>query len=150
MFTGEFKHTIDAKGRVSVPSDMRDALRSLDDDKFVVTQGVGDACLWVLPMSAWKELTDIIKKKGLGGRALTRLRRKLFTNAKNSGLDKVGRISLTEQAIEYAGLGKDVVFAGVGTHIELWAPDQWDEQKAILDEDDNEDLMLDTLAELGL
>lgn len=150
MFTGEFKHSIDTKGRVSVPSNMRDVLKSDFDDRLVVTHSLLGRCLWAFPHAEWEALADRITRSGLGGRALMKLRRKLFPSARICPIDKAGRILLPDALREHAGLGREVTFASVGRYVELWQPELWEEEKGSLDDDETTDALLDTMAELGL
>ena len=150
MFTGEYKHTIDAKGRVSVPSGMRDVLRVSYDERFVITHSLLGRCLWAFPYEEWQALAERIAKSGLGGRPLMKLRRKLFPNARTCPLDKAGRILLHEPLRMYAEISQEVTFASVGRYVELWRPELWDTEKASLDDDETTDILLTAMAELGL
>ena len=103
MFMGEYNHTVDAKGRLIVPSKFREQL----GDEFVVTKGL-DGCLFVYENSEWKALEEKLHALPL-------------TNANA----RKGRILLPAVLRDFAGIEKDAVLVGVGSRIEIWAKDRW-------------------------
>ena len=150
MFTGEHKHSVDKKGRVSVPSEMREVLREQYDERFVVTKGLLGNCLWAFPYDEWKKLAEKIADTGVGGRQLIKLKRKLFPAARTCPVDKAGRILLPEPLRAYAQIEGACTFASAGRYVELWRPEFWDEEAAQLEDDESTDAILDTMADLGL
>ncbi|MBQ9980315.1 MAG: division/cell wall cluster transcriptional repressor MraZ [Oscillospiraceae bacterium] len=110
--TGEYRHTIDAKGRVSVPSRLREKLGS----QFYVTIGL-DRCLAVYSQSRWDEFAEKFASQPY---AKARHMRPIFANACCCELDAQGRILLPQKLREYAGLKKEVTIIGVYTHAEIW------------------------------
>jgi len=151
LFSGEFKHAVDGKGRVSVPSRVRDVLKTKHDDELlVVTRSPADSCLWAFPQSLFEKLATEIASRGVGNRALMKLRRKVFHAATPCSIDKHGRILLPEKLREYADIVKEAVFVGQLTYVELWAPGRWETELDTLDEDATVDSMLNTMSELGL
>ncbi|BBF43015.1 cell division protein MraZ [Lachnospiraceae bacterium KM106-2] len=120
MFMGEYNHTIDTKGRIIVPSKLRDAL----GDEFVVTLGL-DGCLFVYPNDEW--LNFVNQLKGLPGTKDARqLQRYFMAGAVTCEADKQGRILIPSKLREHAGLEKDVVFVGVLSKIEIWSKERWE------------------------
>ena len=148
MFTGEYTHTMDGKGRVSVPAELRDVLKAHYDERLIVTKSLEGGCLWAFPSKEWQRLADRIAEKGVGGRDLIRLRRRFFAPARTCTLDRAGRILLPEPLREHAQLEKDITFAAMGGYIEIWQPELWMSEVNALDE--SEDALLDAMAELGL
>lgn len=121
MFTGEYRHSVDDKGRIAVPSRFR---ASLADGAFV-SRWV-DACLAVFPRSEWEGLAD--KVAGLritdpGSRAFQRF---LFGGAIEAELDRQGRVLVPSYLRDWAGLAGEAVIVGSRDHAEIWAPDRWD------------------------
>jgi len=120
MFTGEFQHTLDGKGRVIIPSKLRDGL----GERFVITRGL-DQCLFVYPNSEWVRLEQKLKQLPFtksDSRAFTRL---FFSGAMEVEADKQGRILIPNNLREYAGIEKEVMFIGVSNRVEVWSEDAW-------------------------
>ena len=110
---GEYKHSIDAKGRLAMPAKLRDAL----GEHFTVTKGL-DGCLAVYPEKEWELLEDKIRTLGNGEKA-RRVKRYYFANAFDAQLDAQGRILIPAGLREFAGLQKDVVVIGQLDHAEI-------------------------------
>ena len=122
MYTGEYNHTIDTKGRMIVPSKFREAL----GESFMITRGVGH-CLAIYDMTEWNEY--ISKLRALPGNAeAKKMIRFIVAGAIEAEIDKQGRILVPANLREWAGLDKDVVLAGMIGHIEVWNKAKWEEQ----------------------
>ncbi|GAW92153.1 division/cell wall cluster transcriptional repressor MraZ [Calderihabitans maritimus] len=121
MFMGEYQHTIDDKGRLTLPARFREGL----GDSFVVTKGL-DNCLFVYPMDEWKQLEQKLKALPFTKKEARAFVRFFFSGATECGFDKQGRILLPANLREYAGLEKDVVIIGVSTRVEIWSKVNWD------------------------
>jgi MraZ protein len=120
MFLGEYQHTLDAKGRVSLPSKFRAQMTG----KLVVAKGF-DKCLYVYPADAYESFVS-----GLLGREdfdprIRQLRRLFTAGAVEAELDSAGRVSLPPKLREHAGLSKDVAITGNGNRIEIWDAESW-------------------------
>jgi len=120
MFLGEFVHTLDSKGRLTVPAKYRAEL----DAGMVVTRGM-DRCLAVFPMAKWKELSGRVSGLPMTDRRARALKRFLFASASDVSPDKQGRILIPPRLREYADLDGEVVVAGLNDHIEIWNPQAW-------------------------
>lgn len=130
MFMGEYNHTIDAKGRIIVPSKFRETL----GDTFVVTLGL-DGCLFVYPNDEWESF--LTKLNSLpGSKEARQLQRYFLAGATECEVDKQGRILIPTKLRETAGLDKDVVFVGVLSKIEIWSKERWDKNNIYDDMDD--------------
>ena len=139
MFTGEYNHSIDAKGRVIVPSKFREQL----GEEFVVTKGL-DGCLFVYPKTEWEGIEE--KFRGLPSNAETRrLMRFFFAGAATCEVDKQGRILIPPNLREHADLQKDIVSAGVLNRVEIGNKDRWQESSNY----DDMDEVAEHMAELG-
>ena len=139
MFMGEYNHTIDAKGRIIIPSKFREAL----GENFVVTLGL-DGCLFVYPNEEW--LTFVNQLKNLpGNKDARQLQRYFMAGAADCEVDKQGRILIPSKLREHASLDKDVVFVGVLSKIEIWSKERWENNSY-----DNMDDIADHMSEFGL
>ena len=120
MFLGEYAHTIDEKGRLTLPAKYRADLAP----GVVVTRGL-DKCLFIFPMDEWKKLSEKVSALPLTDVQAREFRRLLFSGANDVELDKQGRVLLPQYLREYAGLNGNVIVAGLNTHMEIWAPESW-------------------------
>ncbi len=116
---GEFHHTIDDKGRITIPAKVRTEL----GDNFIVTRGL-DNCLFVYPVDEWN---SIIKKyKELPNTKDARNFMRFFlSGAVSTELDKQGRVKLPQPLIEFASLTKDCIVIGVNDRLEIWSKERW-------------------------
>ena len=142
MFLGEFVHTIDEKGRLTIPARFRDDL----EGGLVVTCGI-DRCLAVYPMKAWKRLAKKVSALPMTDRRARAFRRLVFANASDFIPDKQGRVLIPPRLREYAGLDGEVVVTGLDTYIELWNSDSWGEERGRVEGDDAD---VETWAALGI
>ena len=120
MFTGEFQHTLDGKGRVIIPSRLRDGL----GERFVVTRGL-DQCLFVYPTSEWVRLEQKMKQLPFTKRDSRAFSRLFFSGAMEVEAHKQGRVLIPQNLREYAGIEKDVMFIGVSNRVEVWSEAAW-------------------------
>ncbi len=121
MFMGEYHHAIDLKGRLIIPSKLRDYLK----DHFIVTRGL-EGCLFVYPKQEWDIIID--KYKQLPDTKDRRYFMRIFlSGATVCDLDKQGRINIPVPLIEYANLKKDCIIIGVDERLEIWSKERWDE-----------------------
>lgn len=132
MFMGEYHHTIDDKGRLTIPSKIRYEL----GENFVVTRGL-DGCLFVYPKNTWDKI--VIKYQELPNvKDARNFMRFFLSGAVNQEFDKQGRINISSPLMKYADLAKDCVVIGVGDHLEIWSAERWN---SFIDE--NEDSLSD-------
>lgn len=122
MFMGEYQHTIDSKGRVSIPARFREEL----GEHFVTTKGL-DNCLFVYPMEEWHRLEQKLKSLPFTRADARAFARFFFSGAVECELDKQGRVLIPQMLREHAKIIKDVVIIGVSTRIEIWAKEVWEE-----------------------
>ena len=141
MFMGEYNHTIDAKGRVIVPSRFREAL----GDEFVVTKGL-DGCLFVYDEKEWAAFEEKLKSLPITNKDARAFVRFFLAGAACVEVDKQGRILLPGSLREFAGLAKDVVLIGVGSRIEVWSKERWEGAASF----DDMDEIAEHMADLGL
>lgn len=122
MFMGEYNHTVDAKGRLIVPSKFREQL----GDEFVVTKGL-DGCLFVYENTEWKALEEKLHALPLTNANARKFSRFFLAGATTCEVDKQGRILLPAVLRDFAKIDKDAVLVGVGSRIEIWSKDAWNE-----------------------
>lgn len=122
MFMGEYNHSIDAKGRLIIPSKFREML----GDEFVVTKGL-EGCLFVFEKYEFESFMDKLNEKSDLEAKVRKIKRFFISGAQEMEPDKQGRMLVPPTLREYAGLEKEVVFAGVGGHIEIWDKSKWDD-----------------------
>ncbi len=127
MFRGTFEHTIDDKGRVSVPLRFREILLAANDERVVITnfrQGPV-RCLDVYPYAAWTRLEEEFSAKPQFDPLVIKFQHYYFAAAQDCTLDKQGRILLPTTLRDYAGLKKDVAFTSALNKFRIWDRDQW-------------------------
>ena len=120
MFMGEYNHTVDAKGRLIVPSKFREQL----GDEFVVTKGL-DGCLFVYENTEWKALEEKLHALPLTNANARKFSRFFLAGATTCEVDKQGRILLPAVLRDFAKIDKDAVLVGVGSRIEIWSKELW-------------------------
>jgi MraZ protein len=122
MFHGQIRTSVDHKGRTSVPSNFRAELTDAADPGFTVAMSL-DPCLVVYPASRWREFGQRLAAMAAEHDAAARTARRWYLGgAFTLVLDGHGRVLLPQALREWAGLEKEVVWVGVGEHLELWEP----------------------------
>lgn len=127
MFLGQYRHSIDAKGRLTVPARFRELL----DEGAIVTQGF-ERNLIVLPEAGFNSMAAQVDKKSLTDPTARDLRRLLYASADRVTPDSNGRILIPGFLRERNALDGEAVLVGVGGHFEIWTPEEWDQRMNIL------------------
>ena len=129
MFTGEYRHTVDDKGRIAVPA------------KFRVQLGAGavvsrwlDACLAIHTQAGWDELAAKVAALPITNENSRRFQRFVFAGAAEVELDRQGRILLPSFLREQIDLANEAVVVGSRDHAEIWAPATWETYGRQLDD----------------
>lgn len=120
MFIGEFNHSMDPKGRVSIPSKFREEL----GDLFYITKGL-DNCLFIFPVEEWERFEEKLKALPLTNKNARAFVRLFFSGASECIFDKQGRILIPQVLREYAGIDHEAVIIGSGTRVEIWSQNGW-------------------------
>lgn len=122
MLTGEYRNTLDEKGRILFPAKMRQALSS---NVLVATQSI-DHCLWLFTIDEWKLVSAKLMDAAspFSGKNRMVLRR-FIAPAQELEFDKQGRLSIPQSLREYASLSKECVLLGVNKYMELWDADEY-------------------------
>ena len=147
MFRGRYEHTIDAKGRTSLPARYRDTLAALGQRHIVLTSGL-DPCLIAYTLPEWTAFEDRLAKLPQFDRAVQKLKRIYVSGAIECEVDDSGRILVPPTLREHASLKKDVLWAGSGKYAELWDKEGWKTHFQTTDEERRD--IAARLAELGL
>jgi MraZ protein len=121
VFFGEYRHTLDPKGRVVLPADFRDELA----DGCVVTKGQ-EKCLYVFTLARWGEEVEKLTRLPRTKKTVRDYQRVAFSGARVQEPDRQGRVSVPEVLREYAHLERDVVVIGVADLIEIWDQETWE------------------------
>ena len=124
MFYGEYKHSIDKKSRVIIPSRFREVIKEMCIEKLYLTRGL-DECLFVFPESEWKAQEARYKAMPFTKAEVRKFKRLFFSGAVEAVPDKQWRILLPDYLKNYAGLSKTIMIIGVSNRIEIWDKDKW-------------------------
>lgn len=122
VLLGEFRYSLDAKGRLFVPARWRDEL----SECVVVTKGL-DRCLHLMPRSRFEEVAERVIALPMNRRDNRGFSRIFFSGASEGQIDRQGRVPVPQHLREYAGLDRGVVLTGYYRDAEIWDEATWDE-----------------------
>ena len=142
MFTGEYRHSVDDKGRLAVPSKFRAQL----DSGAVVSRWL-DTCLAIHTKTGWEALAEKVATLPITDQAARLFQRFIFAGAVEASLDGQGRVLIPTFLREMAGLGSEAVVVGSRDHAEIWAPARWDDYRRTLEDPDT---LAEALRDLGI
>lgn len=131
MFLGQYRHTLDDKGRLTIPSRYRNEL----SNGAYLTQGF-DRNLRLMTEQAFGAVYAKLSQMNTTDPMARELRRLIFATASQLDLDSVGRILIPQFLRGVAGLERDAVIVGVGEVVEIWSPEEWDSQVTLLSDVD--------------
>jgi MraZ protein len=120
VFIGEFNHSMDPKGRISMPSKFRDEL----GETFYITKGL-DNCLFVFPIEEWQLFEEKLKALPMTNKNARAFVRLFFSGASECAFDKQGRILIPQPLRDHAGIDREAVIIGTGTRVEIWSQNGW-------------------------
>lgn len=124
MFRGRYTHTIDAKGRVSIPSKFREVINGRADQAFMITNDL-DPCLVAYPMDEWMEMERRLQSLPSFVPETVQFRRFFISGAQECPVDRQGRILIPSSLREYAQLDREALFVGLLERFEIWSPQLW-------------------------
>ncbi len=136
MLIGEYEHSLDVKGRLIMPAKLREDM----GEKFIITKGL-DGCLFGFSQSEWSNFEEKLKTLPLTNKDARNFVRFFLSGAIECEIDKQGRFLITSNLREYANMEKDVVIIGVGTRLEIWNKEKWENYNS------NENISADEIAE---
>jgi MraZ protein len=131
MFTGQYMHSLDNKGRLTIPARFR---ASLDDGAYI-TQGF-DRNLMVLPKSSFERISQRVSQGSITDPASRLLRRFFYSGGQWLEIDRAGRVLLPDFLRQVSLIESEVVVVGVGDYFEIWSPAMWAEQQASMQDTD--------------
>jgi MraZ protein len=120
MFIGQYRHTLDDKGRLSVPVKFRDQL----SEGLVVTRGL-DRSLFLYPKKEWERLASKLAALPLGKADTRAMSRLMLAGAMEAEIDASGRVTIPPYLRAYASLAKRVIVTGLYDRIEVWDEETW-------------------------
>lgn len=151
VFRGVNILSLDAKGRMAMPSKYRERLQTMANAQVVVTLDMSDPCLLIYPLTEWEDIErKLVRLPSLNKQAV-RLKRLLLGHASECELDSHGRILLPPTLRELVKLDKHVVLLGQGNKFEVWDEPAWNERRdKWLGETDMDQELSDGLESLSL
>ena len=143
MFIGEYKHNLDAKGRLAIPAKFRSQLKN----GAVVTKGL-DNCLFLYPKNAWQDIAKKLANLPISQSKARAFSRLMLAGAMEVDVDNQGRITLPEYLRKFSYLKKKAIVAGLYDRMEIWDEDKWNEYKSGAEKESGE--IAEALGELGV
>lgn len=127
MFRGTYEHTVDTKGRLSIPAKYREVLQGKDDERLIITNfTVGsNRCLDVYPMDSWRDLEKEAAEKPQFTPSMVKFQTYYMSRGKESTLDPHGRILIPPDLRQYANLKRDVMLVSAGKKFRIWDKEAW-------------------------
>ena len=121
-FTGEYRYSLDTKGRINIPAKFRQSLSKDNQNTFIATRGQ-DPCIWIYPLIEWKKIEDELRKLSSVSGIHRTFVRQIARSATPSTCDKQGRIMISPSLISYSSLNRETLIIGMINKIEIWNPD---------------------------
>jgi len=143
MLIGEYEHTLDEKKRISLPKTFRKELGK----SMVITRGL-DNCLFIYPENTWKKVAGKLQELSFAQADTRGFNRFMLSGAVEVEVDKAGRILISDHHKTFAGLKKNVVFAGLSDRVEMWDAGSWKTYKARIEK--QADALSEKLGEIGI
>ena len=141
MLIGEYEHTLDAKGRLIMPSKLREDI----GEKFIITKGL-DGCLFAFSLEEWKNFEQKLRTLPISNKDARAFSRFFFAGANDCEIDKQGRFLISSNLREFAGLEKEVIIVGMDSRLEIWSKEKWIK----FDEDISADEIAEKMEMLGI
>lgn len=143
MFSGEYTHTLDVKGRLTLPARLRDELMH----GLAITRG-HEPCLTIFPLALWQEIARKAAAMPTTNAAVRAFNRLFFSRAFEALPDRMGRVLISSPLREYAAIQDEVIILGVNAYLEVWAPERWEQRLAL--DSENMPSILDEIGRLGV
>lgn len=133
MFRGQFKYSVDNKGRISIPAKLRRHVAPDANDTFVMTRGTA-ACIDVYPLDQWQLIEEKLGKLNPFNPDDAKFIRMISQYASEDSMDSQSRVLIPQTLIEYAKIDKEVLILGALNKIEVWNPKTYEEYLTKIDE----------------
>ena len=141
MVTGEYRYSLDEKGRLMIPARMRTEIAG---NILVLTRGI-DRCLWLFPPEEWSEISSkLLESFSIFQKKARLIHRRIIAPAQETEIDRTGRITIPTTLREYAGLNKECIIIGMLKRLEVW-----DEEVYRTYSDINEEEFQEAAEEIG-
>jgi MraZ protein len=124
VFRGQYEHTIDDKGRLSIPAKLREALGK---DRTLILMNF-DSFITAFPKKSWGVIEDRLRTSPTFNRESRDFLRLLYSSAEDAAIDLQGRILISQGLRQRTGVARDVVILGVMDRIEIWDKGRWEER----------------------
>ena len=143
MLIGEYKHNLDAKRRLAIPSKFRKEL----GEGAILTRGL-DNCLFIFPGKLWAPFAEMLAGLSMAKQDTRAFARLFLSGATEVEFDSLGRVLVPEHLKKYADLKKSIVVAGLFNRLEIWDEERWNNYRSDLER--NSDKIAEKLGELGI
>lgn len=121
MFRGSYRHSIDHKGRISIPSRFRRLLSGRASNTFIVLRGL-EACVALYPLDEWQRMEERLRGRSFHDETNRRFLRMMSLDLNEGALDAQGRVMIPPRLLAHAQLQREAMVNGVTDHIEIWDP----------------------------
>ena len=148
MFRGSSFHTIDAKGRIIIPSRFRDLIKACGGNGIMVSKM--DGALVVYTHEEWNKIENRLLSMAEMSPSMRRFRRVFIGGAFDCTLDRQARVLIPPTLRQYSDLEKEIVLVGVLDHFEIWSRDNWDKENERMEEDMKKEEVRNEIAGLGI
>jgi MraZ protein len=138
FYTGLFRHTLDDKDRLTIPSGWRAA--HAEDDRFLATPHP-DGYIAVLPPGEVDKLHEKISAMKMSNAKAQAFAARFFSQTQDFSFDKAGRVGLSEALLKHAGIAKDAVLVGTLTKFHIYSPARWQQEETSTAGDNFGDIM---------
>ncbi len=128
IFSGKYYYSLDEKGRVMIPSPLRDTLKRNYSSKLYVTNSTDRKCIQVYPAEEWQSMVEKVRQMPQSKKSVRWFMRTVIASAHECELDRQGRLLVPSALREDAGLDGEVVVVGQINKIEIWSRQRWDEE----------------------
>src|SRR2546422_3384144 len=125
-FRGSYRHSIDHKGRISIPARFRRILSGDASDTFIILRGL-ETCVALYPLDEWKGMEERLRSRSFHDETNRRFLRIMSLDLNEGTLDAQGRVALPPRLLTHASLTKEGMVFGVVDHIEIWDPVRFEE-----------------------
>lgn len=130
MFFGRYEHSLDSKGRLTLPSEYAGDLAA----GVVLTRGM-EACVYLFPKAEFERISGRLSTLSMTDSRVRKLKRWLFSNAQMAEPDRQRRVIVPQRLRDIAKISDKVLIAGMDSYIELWQPEAWDEHDLLLEQE---------------
>ncbi len=143
-FVGNYRHSLDSKNRVFIPSKYRDKL----DDTFYITRNLNSESLVIYSQDEWDKKSQKIEE--IPESEAEDIKDTFYTEAIDPTPDGQGRVTLSPALIAFANITKNVVIAGYGNHIQIWAEESWETRQQAKNTDERKQRMQEIIQKYKL